>query len=199
MSCFTPGQGISTVGTVPLFSLALLLRLQLVRGYFVKCLPACHCLALCSSAIPSHLNIIRCAIVCLPCHQQWLVTATATEPCCCCCPPTGDILGIATGSSRVYTCGADGSIRSWLISKTGELTESVQREKAHSDRVTALLWHKNIVYSVSYDGSIKAWDAETLELMMEVRGAHEGTRIYCAAVGPDGVLYTGGDDKLVRR
>lgn len=34
---------------------------------------------------------------------------------------------------------------------------------------------------------------------MEVKAAHEGQRIQCAVIGPDGVLYTGGDDCLVRR
>ena len=40
------------------------------------------------------------------------------------------------------------------------------------------------------------WDATNLELVMEVRKAHDGQRIQCAAVGPDGFLYTGGDDKV---
>ena len=40
------------------------------------------------------------------------------------------------------------------------------------------------------------WDATNLELVMEVRKAHEGQRIQCAAVAPDGFLYTGGDDKV---
>jgi hypothetical protein len=29
--------------------------------------------------------------------------------------------------------------------------------------------------------------------------AHDGARIQCAAVGADGLLYTGGDDGMVRR
>jgi hypothetical protein len=39
-------------------------------------------------------------------------------------------------------------------------------------------------------------DAATLELAGEVAAAHDGQRIHCLAVGPDGVLYTGGDDKV---
>ncbi|BDA50211.1 probable pre-mRNA-splicing factor prp46 at C-terminar half [Coccomyxa sp. Obi] len=111
----------------------------------------------------------------------------------------GDILGIATRRGFVYTCGADGSIRSWAIDKKGNLEECRAREKAHGDRVTALLAHNGFLYSVSYDGSVKMWDAESMELVMEERNAHDGGRINCAAVGPDGNLYTGGDDKLVRR
>ncbi len=38
-----------------------------------------------------------------------------------------------------------------------------------------------------------------MELLREVQGAHGGERIYCAAIGPDKRLYTGGDDKVRRR
>ncbi|EIE23228.1 WD40 repeat-like protein [Coccomyxa subellipsoidea C-169] len=111
----------------------------------------------------------------------------------------GDILGIATRRGFVYTCGADGSIRSWAIDKKGNLEEGRAREKAHRERVTALLAHNGFLYSVSYDGSVKMWDADSMELVMEAANAHEGGRVNCAAIGPDGNLYTGGDDKLVRR
>lgn len=86
--------------------------------------------------------------------------------------------------------------RSWAIDKKGNLEECRAREKAHGDRVTALLAHNGFLYSVSYDGSIKMWDAESMELVMEERNAHDGGRINCATVGPDGNLYTGGDDKV---
>ena len=89
--------------------------------------------------------------------------------------------------------------RSWAIDKKGNLEEGRAREKAHGDRVTALLAHNGFLYSVSYDGSIKMWDAESMELVMEERNAHDGGRINCAAVGPDGNLYTGGDDKVPPR
>ena len=46
------------------------------------------------------------------------------------------------------------------------------------------------------DGSVKMWDATSLELVMCAREAHEGGKVHCAAVGPDGNLYTGGDDKV---
>lgn len=86
--------------------------------------------------------------------------------------------------------------RSWNIGKKGELSEASAREKAHKDRITTILWHKNFLYSMGYDGCIKMWDANKLELVMEVKKAHEGQRIQCAAVAPDGCLYTGGDDKV---
>lgn len=82
------------------------------------------------------------------------------------------------------------------MDKKGELTHAAARDKAHSDRVTAIVWHKNFLYSVSYSGSLKMWDGTTLELVAHVSKAHEGGRIHCAAAGPDGFLYTGGDDKV---
>ena len=86
--------------------------------------------------------------------------------------------------------------RAWDIGKKGELTETVAREKAHKDRVTAVLWKKGFLYSVSYDGYIKMWDATTMELVQEVKNAHNGQRVQCTTVGPDNFLYTGGDDKV---
>jgi hypothetical protein len=49
---------------------------------------------------------------------------------------------------------------------------------------------------VSYDGSLKAWDADSLEIVVDRSSAHGGERVHCLAVGPDGLLYTGGDDKV---
>eukprot|EP00891_Asterochloris_glomerata_P007760 jgi/Astpho2/7760/Aster-07599 len=112
---------------------------------------------------------------------------------------TGDILALCTGNNRLFACTSRGSIKSWTVDKKGELREAAGRDKAHSDRVTSVLWHKGFLYSTSYDGSIKMWDANTMELVGEKNNAHEGQRINCAAVGPDRMLYTGGDDKLVRR
>lgn len=86
--------------------------------------------------------------------------------------------------------------RSWNVDKKGELTPAAARDKAHTDRVTAVVWHKNFLYSTSYSGSLKMWDGNTLELVAEVPAAHGGGRIHCAAAGPDGYLYTGGDDKV---
>ena len=48
-------------------------------------------------------------------------------------------------------------------------------------------------------GAPQMWDADTMELVMEAPAAHGGARVNCAAVGPDGNLYTGGDDKVPPR
>ena len=172
---------------------------------------------------------------------------------------TGDILALAASGDgrRVFTAGADGSVRAWGVSRgggkkegggggggspgggssspsvggsgapspaasptqggsngsgnggsasgssgnggAGELRELARRERAHDGRVTALAAAGSLVFSVSHDGRIKGWDAETLHLVVERAAAHGGARVHAAAVGPDGLLYTGGDDGLVRR
>ena len=48
---------------------------------------------------------------------------------------------------------------------------------------------------MSYDGALKMWDNK-LQLVSAVKCAHEGARVHCLAIGPDGNLYTGGDDKV---
>lgn len=68
---------------------------------------------------------------------------------------TGDILAIACGDKRVFTAGADGSLRCWGIGKNGELSEAAAREKAHEGRITALVVSGSLLYSAGYDGNIK--------------------------------------------
>jgi len=53
---------------------------------------------------------------------------------------TGDIQGLVTGGGRLFSCGADGSIRSWQVGKKGELTPVAARDKAHKERVSAILY-----------------------------------------------------------
>ncbi len=91
--------------------------------------------------------------------------------------------------------GAPGLRRAWAVGKKGELEPAGARGKAHRDRVTGLAAAGGFLYSVSYDGTVKMWDAASLELVMEERGAHAGGRLHCAAAAADGHLYTGGDDK----
>ena len=53
---------------------------------------------------------------------------------------TGDVQGLATGDGRMFSCGADGSIRSWNVGKKGELIPAAARDKAHKGRVSAILY-----------------------------------------------------------
>lgn len=111
----------------------------------------------------------------------------------------GDILSLAAAGDRLFAAGADGSLWSWLITKNGDLVETTHRAKAHGDRATVVRAHGTVVFSASYDGSVKMWDAATMELIEQVDKAHDGQRVTCLAVGPNGLVYTGGDDKLIRR
>ncbi len=75
---------------------------------------------------------------------------------------TGDILSIATGPGRVFASSADGSIHSWALPKSGPLGEEQEQPEAHEGRVCQLLFKDDMLYSVSYDGSIKVgacWEA----------------------------------------
>lgn len=68
---------------------------------------------------------------------------------------TGDILAIASSEGRVFTAGADGSLRSWTITRAGELQEGPCRERSHEGRVSACVIADGRVFTVSYDGSVK--------------------------------------------
>lgn len=100
------------------------------------------------------------------------------------------------GCHSIAEADAACSARSWSISKKGDLTEGRAREKAHQGRVSAVCAAGGFLYSASHDGSIKMWDATTMELVMAHSNAHAGTKIHCLAVGADGFLYTGGEDKV---
>lgn len=72
------------------------------------------------------------------------------------------------------------------------------QEKAHDGRVSSVLFHNGLLYTSGFDGAIKVWSADTLEPAMSVSGvnAHNGGKVHCLAIGPDGVLYSGGDDQV---
>ncbi|CAD7702188.1 unnamed protein product [Ostreobium quekettii] len=111
----------------------------------------------------------------------------------------GDILDIAAGSGKVFSCGTDGAIHSWEISNQGGFQKANSKEGAHQGRVSSMALHKDMLYTVGFDGHLKVWDASSMDLLVDISGAHEGKRIRCVTMGPDGTLYTGGDDKMVRR
>lgn len=58
--------------------------------------------------------------------------------------------------------------RAWSIGrKAGELTEVACRKKAHGERVAGMALRGGLLYSVSYDGSLKAWDADNLDIVVD--------------------------------
>lgn len=115
------------------------------------------------------------------------------------CSFTGDIISATIGGGQLFTGGACGAIRLWKIDdKTGHLKYVMANEDAHTGRVTGVAWSRGFLYTSSADGTVRMWDA-SLELVTSVPNAHDGGKVNCLTIGPDGVIYTGGDDKLVRR
>eukprot|EP00210_Caulerpa_lentillifera_P001599 g1537.t1 len=113
----------------------------------------------------------------------------------------GNILCMACGRDRIFAGVSDGSIHAWRIAKTGELKYTGSCYQAHKDRVTALAWDKQgVLYSAGTDGCIRSWTGEGLEAIRVRRNAHNGKKVNCLAVGPSGVLYSGGEDHgLIKR
>ncbi|GAX78546.1 hypothetical protein CEUSTIGMA_g5986.t1 [Chlamydomonas eustigma] len=112
---------------------------------------------------------------------------------------TGDILAIAAGKGYVFTACADGSIRSWSMDKvSGAMEECTVHEEAHEGRISALLLSGGHLYSCGVDGAVRAWRQDNLELVAQVSAAHAGQKVQCMAAGGNGVLYTGGDDHMIR-
>eukprot|EP01025_Chloroclados_australasicus_P001295 TRINITY_DN10361_c0_g2_i1.p1 TRINITY_DN10361_c0_g2~~TRINITY_DN10361_c0_g2_i1.p1 ORF type:complete len:366 (+),score=34.01 TRINITY_DN10361_c0_g2_i1:99-1196(+) len=111
----------------------------------------------------------------------------------------GDILGLHTDGTHIVACGSEGGIQSWRVMSNGQLVDGQLRKNTHTGRVTDVLVFNGIVYSVGHDGALRAWCADNLDCIMEVKKAHEGQRIQCLCVGPRGILFTGGDDNQIRK
>jgi WD40 repeat protein len=110
----------------------------------------------------------------------------------------GDILTLCCTKEKLFVGTVDGCLHSFTIDKTGALVPGPSRAKAHNGRVTDLKTHKGLLISSSYDGSIKSWGLEDLEIVGVASDAHSGERVSCLAIGEDGVLYSGGSDGAVR-
>lgn len=66
----------------------------------------------------------------------------------------------------------------------------------HADAVTGLAVYNNIIYSVSWDKSMKIWRASDLRCLESVK-AHEDA-VNAVVVSKDGTVYTGSADKRIR-
>ncbi|XP_062110506.1 protein JINGUBANG [Humulus lupulus] len=66
----------------------------------------------------------------------------------------------------------------------------------HSDAVTGLAVNNGMIYSVSWDRSLKIWRTSDLRCVESVK-AHDDA-INAIAVSPDGTVYTGSADKRIR-
>lgn len=78
---------------------------------------------------------------------------------------------------------------------------SVRRHKKklwieHADAVTGLAVNNGLIYSVSWDKSLKIWRASDLRCLESIK-AHEDA-INAVAVSADGTVYTGSADRRIR-
>lgn len=110
----------------------------------------------------------------------------------------GDILSLACTKDAVYAGTVDGCLYAFSISKNGTLQLRESRAKAHTGRITDLQVHRGLLLSSSYDGSIKSWGLDDLEIVDIASQSHHGERVSCLAMGNNGVLYSGGSDGALR-
>lgn len=108
----------------------------------------------------------------------------------------GDIRSIAVGGDKVFVGVTDGTIRSWTIAQNGELVESATC-RAHEGRINSIVWDDGVLYSAGNDGNLKSWEGKTLESIAIFNKAHDGRKINCLAVGPEGVVYSGAEGEGV--
>ncbi|CAN1152197.1 Protein JINGUBANG [Linum perenne] len=83
---------------------------------------------------------------------------------------------------------------------------SVRRHKKilriqHADAVSALAGgsgdDEGLIYSVSWDRSLKIWSSSTLRCLESITNAHDDA-VNAVAVSPDGTVYTGSADRRIR-
>ena len=67
--------------------------------------------------------------------------------------------------------------------------------QGHTDYVNCLIVHNNILYSGSYDKTIRAWNLDTNECITALQGHTD--RVYCLIVH-NNILYSGSGDDTIR-
>lgn len=110
----------------------------------------------------------------------------------------GDILSLTCTKDALYVGTVDGCLHSFCISKNGALQVKASHIKAHAGRITDLVIYRGLLLSSSYDGSIKSWGLDDLEIVDVASQAHGSERVSCLALGNNGVLYSGGSDGALR-
>ncbi|KAH7515632.1 hypothetical protein FEM48_Zijuj10G0047100 [Ziziphus jujuba var. spinosa] len=135
---------------------------------------------------------------------------------------SGSIKAVAFSDGKVFTAHQDCKIRVWLTasSKRHKLLTSlptvndrlgrsilpknyvnVRRHKkklwiAHADAVTGLAVNNGLIYSVSWDKSLKIWRSSDLRCVESVK-AHDDA-VNAVTVSNDGTIYTGSADCRIR-
>ncbi len=123
----------------------------------------------------------------------------------------GDILSLACTKDRLFAGTVDGSLFGFAIDpKTGALELRDARPKAHGGRVTDLHVDRGMLFSSSYDGTVKSWCLDGLEIVA-MSSARNGARVLAitqaqnagnagnAGNGEEGgYLYAAGSDGSIR-
>ncbi|KAF8408342.1 hypothetical protein HHK36_007491 [Tetracentron sinense] len=135
---------------------------------------------------------------------------------------SGSVKSVAFGKGKVFTAHQDCKIRVWQMteSKRHQLMATlptvkdrirrfilpknyvhVRRHKKqlwieHADTVSSLAVTGSLIYSVSWDKSIKIWRMSDLRCLESVK-AHEDA-VNAVAVSVDGTIYTGSADRRIR-
>lgn len=68
---------------------------------------------------------------------------------------TGDILDVSIQGKTIFASATNGSIHRWEIATGGNLHKTGSVDDAHDGRVTAIVHHKNLVYTTGFDGNLK--------------------------------------------
>ncbi|KAL3577855.1 hypothetical protein D5086_019359 [Populus alba] len=137
----------------------------------------------------------------------------------------GSVKSVSFCDGKIFTAHQDCKIRAWKISSTTKHHKlvtvlptlndrlrrfvlpknyvNVRRHKKvlwikHADAVTGLAVNDNngLIYSVSWDKSLKIWRASDLECLESIK-AHEDA-VNAVAVSVDGMVYTGSADCRIR-
>ncbi|OWM76144.1 protein JINGUBANG [Punica granatum] len=137
-------------------------------------------------------------------------------------PSSGSVKSVGFSNGKVFTAHQDSKIRVWRLteSKQHRLVTAlptvndrvrrcilpknyitVRRHKKllwieHADAVTGLAVHEGLVYSISWDKSLKIWSGPNLRCVESVRAHHDA--VNAVAVAGDGTVYTGSADRNIR-
>ena len=127
----------------------------------------------------------------------------------------------AMGAQLFASCSVDRTARVWKLAGGEPVAEKASKKRklkkrdedegsddeqdglgeelvltGHTDQVRAVAWESpNVVWTGSYDHTVRAWDVETGE---ERESNRTNSSVHCLAIAPDGGKYAyGGNDRLV--
>ncbi|KAG6396462.1 hypothetical protein SASPL_142612 [Salvia splendens] len=136
---------------------------------------------------------------------------------------SGAVKSITFGRGRILTAHQDCKIRVWkftdrkkhkLVTTLPTLEDRLRRSILpqnyvkirrhnhrlwiqHHDAVSGLAAAENLIFSISWDRSLKIWNSENLHCLQSINKAHDDA-INAVAVSSDGLIYTGSADRKIK-